>query len=63
MDNDKEMNDMAVMSRPVQSAFVVDPSKAERFLHKKAEPAIKERILKNSERMKRHATFSYKKQG
>lgn len=54
---------MAVMSRPVQSAFVVDPSKAERFLNKKADPAIKERILKNSERMKRHATFSYKKQG
>lgn len=63
MKNNREGINMAVMSRPVQAAFVVDEAKTEQFLKKKSDPVIKERILKNAERIKKHATFSYKRQG
>lgn len=63
MNNAEEMNIMAVMSKPVKSALIVDEAKSKQFIEQKADPAVKARILQNSERVKRHATFSCKKQG
>ena len=39
-----------VLAKPVNQAFVVAPDKIEVFLKEKADPKVKERILRNAER-------------
>jgi hypothetical protein len=44
------MNMFNVLARPVDQAFVVAPDKVEEFLKEKADPKVKERILRNAEK-------------
>jgi hypothetical protein len=41
-----------VLAKPVDQAFVVDPDKVEEFLKEKADPKVKERILRNAEKLR-----------
>jgi hypothetical protein len=44
------MNMFNVLARPVDQAFVVAPDKVGEFLKEKADPKVKERILRNAEK-------------
>ena len=37
---------MRILAKPVDQAFVINPEKAEEFLNRKADPKVKEMILK-----------------
>lgn len=43
---------MKVLAKPVDQAFVLNPEKAEEFLNRKADPKVKERIMKRAEKMR-----------
>lgn len=43
---------MKILAKPVDQAFVLDPEKAEEFLNRKADPKVKEKILKRAEKLK-----------
>lgn len=50
MVNKEEGHMFNVLAKPVNQAFVVAPDKIEVFLKEKADPKVKERILRNAER-------------
>lgn len=52
MENKEEKCMFNVLAKPVNQAFVVAPDKIEAFLNEKADPKVKERILRNTQRMK-----------
>ena len=43
---------MKILAKPVDQAFVLDPEKAEEFLNRKADPKVKEKILKRAEKLR-----------
>lgn len=43
---------MKVLAKPVDQAFILNPEKAEEFLSRKADPKVKERIMKRAEKMR-----------
>ena len=63
MENDKELVSMTIMCKPVKKAIVITEANAEQLNRNKRNSKAKERIMRNSEMIKRHATFSYRKQG
>lgn len=48
----EEKHMMNLLAKPVNQAFVLDPAKAEEFLSRKADPKVKERILRNAEKIR-----------
>ena len=44
---------MRILAKPVDQAFVINPEKAEEFLNRKADPKVKEMILKRAEKLKK----------
>lgn len=63
MENNKELVSMTIMCKPVKKAIIITETNAEKLNHNKCNSQAKERIMRNSEMIKRHATFSYRKQG
>ena len=43
---------MRILAKPVDQAFVINPEKAEEFLNRKADPKVKEMILKRAEKLR-----------
>lgn len=41
-----------VLAKPVDQAFVLNPEKAKEFLERKADPAVKAKILERAEKMR-----------
>lgn len=41
-----------ILAKPVNQALIVAPDKVDDFLNEKADPKVKERILRNCERLK-----------
>lgn len=50
MDDKKERDIMAVMTKPVNKAMITSEKEAKKMI-KSADPAVMERILKNAERV------------
>ena len=63
MKNDKELVSMTIMCKPVKKAIIITEANAEQLNRNKRNSKAKERIMRNSEMIKRHATFSYRKHG
>lgn len=54
----KELIDMAVMSKPVNLAFVVREDKADEFINSKSSAAVISKIKKQAREMMKHSTFN-----
>lgn len=49
-----------VLAKPVSCVLFVDPEKTEAFLNRKADPKVKERILRNAKRLEEQMKSSAK---
>ena len=54
---------MTIMCKPVKRAIIITEANAEKLSRNKCNSKAKERIMRNSEMIKRHVTFSNRKQG
>lgn len=61
MENKGENRMFNMLAKPVNQAFVVAPDKVEAFLNEKADPKVKERILRNCERIKQQRITNERK--
>jgi len=52
MNSKEEKSMFNLLAKPINQAFVVAPDKIQEFLNEKPDPKVKERILKNAEKMK-----------
>lgn len=52
MKEKEEKHMMKILAKPVNQVLILNPEKAEEFLNRKPDPKVKERILRNAEKLK-----------
>lgn len=52
MKEKEEKHMMKILAKPVNQVLILNPEKAEEFLNRKPDPKVRERILRNAEKLK-----------
>lgn len=48
----EEKHMMKILAKPVNQVLILNPEKAEEFLNRKPDPKVRERILRNAEKLR-----------
>lgn len=52
MKDREEKHMMKILAKPVNQVLILNPEKAEEFLNRKPDPKVRERILRNAEKLR-----------
>ena len=52
MKDKEEKYMMKILAKPVNQVLIINPEKAEEFLNRKPDPKVRERILRNAEKLR-----------
>ena len=52
MKDKEEKHMMKILAKPVNQVLIINPEKAEEFLNRKPDPKVRERILRNAEKLR-----------